>query len=111
MAKKHREALESKFTSRDLEKDLTFRQYFTTLLMTLWEEGEGFSGKRPFGNSGWEYDLFIGLCQAGLIKHEVDMEDTEYPEYYYDSGEAHAFVEGMLKEFCSAGPAATTASS
>lgn len=23
----------------------------------LWVEGEGFSGKRPFGNSGWEAEL------------------------------------------------------
>lgn len=27
------------------------RGYLKTLLKTLWEEGEGFSGKRPLGNS------------------------------------------------------------
>ena len=34
-------------------------QYFASLLHTLWIEGEGFSGKRPFGNSGWVYVVII----------------------------------------------------
>ena len=35
----------------------SIRGYLKTLLTTLMAEGEGFSGKRPFGNSGWEYEL------------------------------------------------------
>ncbi len=49
-------------------ESLTIRQYLKRLLFTLWSEGEGFSGKRPFGDSGWEYDLRIPLIQAGVIK-------------------------------------------
>jgi len=39
----------------------TIRDYLKVLLSTLWEEGESFSGKRPFGNSGWEYELLDTL--------------------------------------------------
>lgn len=47
-------------------------EYLHSLLFTLWEEGEGFSGKRPFGNSGWEYDLYKPLIQGGFIEGELD---------------------------------------
>jgi hypothetical protein len=45
-------ALELRFDS-DAGDNITIRDYLRILLETLWEEGEGFSGKRPFGNSGW----------------------------------------------------------
>lgn len=35
----------------------TIREYLASLVEMLWVEGEGFSGKRPFGNSGWEAEL------------------------------------------------------
>jgi len=41
--------------------------YLTALLAEVWREGECFSGKRPFGNSGWEYDLLLPLAKAGFI--------------------------------------------
>lgn len=50
----------------------TIREYLKTLLTTLWEEGEGFDGKRPFGNSGWEYDLYKALIKAGVCGGEFD---------------------------------------
>lgn len=31
--------------------------YLGALLERLLDDGEAFSGKRPFGNSGWEWDL------------------------------------------------------
>jgi hypothetical protein len=48
--------------------------YLEALLTTLLDEGEGFSGKRPFGNSGWEYDLFKPLIVAGLCDGKLDSE-------------------------------------
>ena len=39
-------------------KRITIREYLRELLLTLWREGEGFSGKRPFGDSGWGNELF-----------------------------------------------------
>ena len=50
----------------------TIRGYLVTLLATLWREGEGFSGKRPFGNSSWQCDLYIPMIQAGMIEGTVD---------------------------------------
>lgn len=50
----------------------TVREYFVVLLATLWREQEGFSGKRPFGNSGWEFDLYRALMDAGLIAGSLD---------------------------------------
>lgn len=50
----------------------TVRGYLKALLERLWEEEEGFSGKRPFGNSCWEYDLYRALLAAGLVDGRVD---------------------------------------
>lgn len=45
------------FYSSDLGRDMSVRDFFKQLMITLFVEGEGFSGKRPFGNSGWTHDL------------------------------------------------------
>jgi hypothetical protein len=57
--------------------DISVREYLHLLLSKVWEEQEGFNAKRPFGDSGWEYDLFMPLAQAGFIdaKRVVDAED------------------------------------
>ena len=46
----------------------TIKDYLIRLLLTVWDEGERFSGKRPFGNSGWEYDLYNALISAKIIE-------------------------------------------
>jgi len=46
----------------------TVKGYLKALLFTLWDEDEGFSGKRPFGNSGWEYDLTDALIDKKLAQ-------------------------------------------
>lgn len=50
----------------------TIRDYLKALLSTLWEEDEGFSGKRPFGNSGWKGDLQIPLVKAEIVPGKLD---------------------------------------
>lgn len=45
----------------------TIRDYLVKLLAVVWDEQEGFSGKRPFGNSGWEYEPLGALLDAGHI--------------------------------------------
>lgn len=50
----------------------TIRGYLTALLAELWCEEQGFSGKRPFGNSGWQYDLYTPMIKAGLIPGSLD---------------------------------------
>jgi len=64
--------LDLKIDSPDFPADLTIRGYLELLLLTLWEEGEGFSGKRPFGNSDWGYDLYTPLVKAKCIPGELD---------------------------------------
>jgi hypothetical protein len=48
------------------------RGYLIALLEELWREEEGFSGKRPFGNSGWQYDLYAPLAAAGMVEATFD---------------------------------------
>ena len=50
----------------------TVREYLIALLRTLWREQEGFSSKRPFGNSSWDWDLARALVQAGLVEGGLD---------------------------------------
>jgi hypothetical protein len=50
----------------------TVRGYLIALLTQVWQEGEGFSGKRPFGNSSWEYDLYQPMARAGLVTATFD---------------------------------------
>ena len=50
----------------------TIRDYLVMLLVELWNKGECFSGKRPFGNSGWEYELYVPLIRAKVVSGELD---------------------------------------
>ena len=47
----------------------TVKGYLKALLIAVWDEGESFSGKRPFGNSGWDSDILDALVDAGLAKN------------------------------------------
>lgn len=49
------------------------------LLVSLWDEGESFDSKRPFGDSGWQLDIATALGEAGLIEIRFD-EDGELEE-------------------------------
>lgn len=51
---------------------VTIRGYLIALLRELWIKEEGFGGKRPFGNSGWQHDLYTPLVVAGVIPGRVD---------------------------------------
>lgn len=42
-------------------------EYLGSLLHMVWEFGEGFDGKRPFGDSGWQWEIYEVLLRAGLI--------------------------------------------
>jgi len=79
-----KDILNLKIDNSDFEDDLTIRGYLNLLLSTIWREGEGFSGKRPFGNSGWEYDLYTPLVKAGVVRGEMDewscIEDVDEKE-------------------------------
>ena len=37
--------------------------FFLKAMIELWNQGEGFTGKRPLGNSGWKEDLIADACE------------------------------------------------
>lgn len=53
----------------------TVRGYLTALLTALWIEEEGFGGKRPFGNSGWKWEVATALAVAGLIEATLETDE------------------------------------
>lgn len=67
------EVLDCPLEDNDAGAD-TIRGYLIALLATLWVEGEGFGGKRPFGNSGWEYELYYPLVKHGFIPGQIHEE-------------------------------------
>lgn len=50
----------------------TVRDYFKALLTALWREEESFSGKHPFGNSAWQYEVYTALIQADALSGTLD---------------------------------------
>ena len=50
----------------------TIGGYLKKLLLTLWNEKECFSSKRPFGNSGWEYEIYQALISAKVVDGKLD---------------------------------------
>lgn len=68
---------------------VTVREWFIRLFSQLWIEGEGFNGKRPFGNSGWNFELYAVLIKNNIIAGKLD-------EYGYvediNTDEAKEFV-------------------
>ena len=52
----------------------TVRGYLKELLAELWREKDGFDGKRPFGDSGWEHDIYAALVQGGFLQWSDDGE-------------------------------------
>lgn len=67
----------------------TIRGYLVALVREVWKEGEGFSGKRPFGNSSWEYEVYGALVRAELVSGSFD--ENGYIEDV-DTREANALI-------------------
>jgi hypothetical protein len=47
---------------------ITVGGYLQALLRELWEKEEAFSGKRPFGNSGWTDELYFAVIAGGAVE-------------------------------------------
>jgi hypothetical protein len=80
------EILDLSLDPRNDSRQTTVRGYLTRLLLEVWREGEEFSGKKPFGNSDWQYDLYLPLIQAGALVGHVG------------SGEWGPFVEELAHD-------------
>lgn len=88
--------LDSEFPNNDTQAK-TIRQYLYLLLKTMWDEGESFSGKRPFGNSGWQFDLYTCLIKKGFIAGKLDSDGFIED---YNEKEANAFVQSLIQHMC-----------
>lgn len=72
------------YDSADIERFLnspatddiaTWREWISKVLLKLEREVDGFSGKRPFGNSGWHVDLEVALA---IVDPEIVLEGPTY---------------------------------
>lgn len=50
----------------------TVREYLMATLVEFLNKEEGFSGKRPFGNSGWDSAIIEAWIKAGLLQGKFD---------------------------------------
>jgi hypothetical protein len=99
MALQPADALDLKFYDGDSGSMMTIRDYFKLQLSTLWERNESFSGKYPFGNSGWFSVLAGVLIQHHCIPGKIDEDDSDedFIEVLdYGRGEYEVFVQKMI---------------
>lgn len=75
----------------------TVREYLATLLHLLWDEQEGFNGKRPFGNSGWDYDIYRALIAGGALAGTYD---DKVGAHINDYRQARILVRTLIEEMC-----------
>lgn len=75
----------------------TVGQYLGLLLSTLWLQADGFSGKRPFGNSDWQYPVYIAMVKAGVATGNVYIEDGDSEYLDISSDEIVAADEMILQ--------------
>ena len=71
----------------------TIGEYLKKLLLTLWDEEDRFSGKRPFGNSGWKWEIYTALISAKVVSGKLD-EDGYIEEV--DFSAADEFVRNII---------------
>lgn len=89
-------ALEIRMGETDAGNNLTIRQYLHALLSKLWQEQEGFSSKRPFGNSSWEFEIYTVLAKNGYSGFGSIDTDGYYVGNSKEQAKAHAFVSNMI---------------
>ena len=68
------------FYSDDLSKEIKLSEYLKGMLVELIDDPDGFSGKRPYGNSGWIWEIYARMIGEGFISGKLD-------------------VDGMVEEF------------
>lgn len=73
----------------------TLREYLVTLLANVWNQQESFDGKRPFGNSGWDWEVIRPLAKAGIVVATFD-EDDQMDIGHDEEIKAHAIIEKAI---------------
>lgn len=65
----------------------TVADYLFQLAEHMWIQEDGADGKRPFGNSGWQHEVFASLVKGGAIPGEWDEDEWEESKSAYGSYE------------------------
>lgn len=86
-------ALRLEFHSNDLGQNITVAGYLQRLLTDLWQQEDMFNSKRPFGNSGWTWEVYGALIEARLIPGTLD-EDGCIEDF--DEPQARAFMARVI---------------
>lgn len=73
----------------------TIGECLRDLLRRLWYEEEGFSGKRPWGNSGWPLEFYKVLVKFDVIEGKFD-EDGYLDNV--DSQDGHVIIAECIEE-------------
>lgn len=60
----------------------TVKDYLKKLLLGVWQDRDAFNGKRPFGNSGWQYEIYVALGRGGVI--EIIFDEDGYVDSISD---------------------------
>jgi hypothetical protein len=61
----------------------TVRDYLQRLLRGVWIDGEGFDGKRPFGNSDWQNEVYAVLVTNDFLEGD----ENRLPDCYVTAEE------------------------
>jgi hypothetical protein len=48
------------------------QEYLKRLLARLWIEGESFNGKRPFGDSSWQWVIYAAMVRENFVYGLLD---------------------------------------
>jgi len=82
----------------NFQNTTTLREVFKAFLRALISEGESFSGKRPLGNSDWDYVLAGALIESGLLKGVSKADSWGDNEYDFDWAEWTNVINNAINE-------------
>lgn len=66
--------LKSKIWYNDPSSTETILDYLCEIFVALLQEQEGFSGKRPLGESSWMYQIYGALVHGGWVDGAFDQD-------------------------------------
>jgi hypothetical protein len=73
------------------------RGYLIDLLHLLWEHDSNFNSKRPFGYSGWHYDLYQALVKAGYIEATLDEDGFIHEFAHTEQAKADKMIKNAIQ--------------
>jgi squalene cyclase len=71
----------------------TIRTWFISAMQMLWRETESFNGKRPNGDSGWDFDLILAVAVHRGLADTQEFEITKEQEQEIEKEIAQALED------------------